>query len=265
MNRIVLITTTRCNKKCEYCDIPKLKDPNDFKYNNYLNWISSNFREVEFSGGEIGMMTYEQISLLFNIFKRNDKYICTNGLFVDRYLDEFYDDIKGIIYHVVDFDHFNMIDDNKLQYDVIVTKQNISKVIDFCKKYKGVNLKLCHLRTLDPKLLLDSHDINLLKNNDLLRDYIPCEYSLYLKLLEKCCKNPILKAIDLTKDRIMHCCTRYSNISTWKISSLTLKFLKDGKLFKKLHPSSCFNCSIVYKFKDQILNRDSYEDNKNRV
>lgn len=257
MDRIVLITTTYCNKTCDYCDIPLLKESKIF-LDHYFNWISSNFKEVEFTGGEIGTLNSERINLLFNSFKDNDIYVCTNGLFIDRYFNEYSSRIKGVLYHIVDFDNFYLIEDPRFQYDIIVCKSNIKDVISFSKtvNINNINLKLAHLRTPNKDNLLDQDDIKLLKDNNLLNNYLPCEKNLYSLLLMKCCKSPILKTIDLTTNRIMHCCTRYSDIKTWPINKYNLNRFKNNTLFNEVSFHECNGCTLVYKFKNLILCRD---------
>jgi organic radical activating enzyme len=118
-NNLFILLFTICNKRCSYCKLKTkwAKNTNyeeKFDFNNLEklnNYNLNSYDSINILGGEIGLLSKEELDFIFNYFKnknvQEDKLcIFTNGLFLEKYF-EIYKNIKfKIYYHIIDFDSF---------------------------------------------------------------------------------------------------------------------------------------------------------------
>ncbi len=156
MNDIYCFSITfECNWNCEYCIVDthnKNKPIIDYDYiNNIINKIPQG-SNCSFGGGEPGMANSELIEYLFNkLEKKNCKIsITTNGLFMKLY-PEYYNRIVSYFYHcseniVIDDINFYKDIDNKIEYMIVVSDNNIKRLESFLEFYKDINITLYSAR-----------------------------------------------------------------------------------------------------------------------
>lgn len=99
--RYSLFITEWCNKRCSYCDIPKIHqmDGNTSLIETYLPMIDEhNFQSYTLTGGEPGLS--RNVDLVFDIITKPIK-VNTNGRFIDNgYFYKHYNKIEELGYHI---------------------------------------------------------------------------------------------------------------------------------------------------------------------
>lgn len=101
--RYSLFITERCNKRCNYCDIPQKKFQMDswkFLIENILPIIDQgDFDCYTITGGEPTLSS--NLDLVFDIITKPVK-VNTNGLFLDEYFEKYYDRIDEVGLHLME-------------------------------------------------------------------------------------------------------------------------------------------------------------------
>jgi organic radical activating enzyme len=166
-NVLTLLINTVCNYYCPYCSLVKETNINshkkyedNFNINNLKllnNYNLSSFNQINILGGEPGLLSKEELDLIFNYFKDKNKiYIFTNGLFLEKYL-EYYKDFN-YAYHVIDFDSF--VDYSKYNINLFhnYVVHNYECLEDFeklLKFYSYINFEINFDFNLDIKNISD--------------------------------------------------------------------------------------------------------------
>jgi organic radical activating enzyme len=145
---IELVVTWVCNWHCDYCCVdthnrPKLTmDDVRLKLDKIIPGYN-----VTLSGGEVGSMKREDVEYILSALKSKGCKISinTNGLFIKRYRD-LLPCFEEILYHCsedLDINDDVIIDPAlNLQYLLIVTDNNFSKLDAFLQKYPDIKFHL---------------------------------------------------------------------------------------------------------------------------
>ena len=145
-----LMSTYKCNWNCPYCvtNTHSQPDVTDEDILFKLNEIQPN-SEVSLSGGEPGLVSKENIEIIFNnLLEKNCKIsINTNGLFFKKYPE--YDNlISYYLYHFSENldltkDHYiPEINKEKITFMLVVTNENYSRLDEFLEKYKDITFSI---------------------------------------------------------------------------------------------------------------------------
>jgi hypothetical protein len=135
---------TICNIQCSYC---ALGGKYDKTINlNYLNKLDKydleNYEDIYIQGGEIGLLSKEELDLVFNYLKNrniNDTIITiyTNGLFLDKY--KIYYSNYRYIYHITDINKFKIYNNiNYFNNFVIYNTQSLDDFEILIKRNKEI-------------------------------------------------------------------------------------------------------------------------------
>lgn len=143
---IELVITWVCQWHCEYCCVdthnrPKLSFD---EVKKKLEKVIPGYL-VTLSGGEPGSLKREQIEFILNELEKKgcELSINTNGLFIKKYPD-LLDRFSIILYHCsqdIDVDDEIIIDD-RLEYQLIVTDNNFHKLGAFLEKHSNLTFHL---------------------------------------------------------------------------------------------------------------------------
>ena len=242
------ILTTRCNKKCYYCDFPDLIDAKDININDLyeldhifdfvINYMIYNnvLKNIGFIGGEIGLLSTEILNHIYELLisainKYGDIipefYLATNGLLCNS--DKRFLDIENLViyYHITDdeLNNFKPISNNKckIRYQIVVTDDNYDIACNINEKYKNESIKLNNCYSIrngcEACNKIDSHRIF---------------------NWQKCTDKSFFSNIDLVEKKIHKCCRSYTRFETVDLNINNIINMFNGKLFE---PSElCINC-----------------------
>jgi Radical SAM superfamily len=147
-NEIELIVTWVCNWHCEYCCVDTHNRPTLTmdEVKSKLDRVIPGYN-VTLSGGEVGSMKRADIEYILDELDKKGCtiHINTNGLFIKRYRD-LCNRFKTILYHCSE--DINPTDDIiidpelDIEYLLIVTDNNFSRLEDFLNKYPEIQFNL---------------------------------------------------------------------------------------------------------------------------
>lgn len=146
MKPISFFVTQQCNQKCDYCDIPDIKNPRSINlelFDKYANIIIDHYSptEIRLTGGEIGLLPKDNIDYILTSINSNNIRINTNGLFLERHWDLFekYKCKLGITYHHIDLNSeiLKKYHHNKINCMFVICNDNINNVKKIIDKYNG--------------------------------------------------------------------------------------------------------------------------------
>lgn len=145
-----LMATYKCNWDCPYCitNTHSQPDVTDEDILFKLNEIQPN-SEVSLSGGEPGLISKENMEIIFNhLLEKNCKIsVNTNGLFFKKY-PEYNSLIDDYLYHFSENldltkDHYiPEINKEKITFMIVVTNENYSRLDAFLEKYKEITFSI---------------------------------------------------------------------------------------------------------------------------
>jgi MoaA/NifB/PqqE/SkfB family radical SAM enzyme len=259
---VQIIPSTRCNKNCVYCDIPKIKQRTctfeEFKYGMKLaNMVDSTF--INLSGGEPGLLPQRYIDYLIDNYCSNRRItLSTNGEILPK-IEGKLDSFSRILYHIFPEEISeieNPIQCRSLIYTIVMHRHNIDQVIEFLKNNKHINFLVIQYSA---KELLKNDDlkietINKLKEISLMdnvteetRFMIDKTIKFYFNNREKynfirdyCSSIVLYPVLDLVNKRILKCCVSYTNSGGVELTEQNIKQLDKIK-FKSTDPI-CENC-----------------------
>ena len=149
IKKMAIFLTEQCDKKCTYCDIPKVQDPkppNKQLLEKYLPIIdqSKAFYHYTITGGEPGLVDEDTWDFIFSTLNYHPIRINTNGKFFDRgYYDKYKDKIWQIGLHVDVGEEIPIqICDESVWYYVPVHKKNYTQFIDLVKQHPTLNFSI---------------------------------------------------------------------------------------------------------------------------
>lgn len=275
-----ILTTTLCNRKCNYCDIPTIKHKKNCDYDNFKYWIEKSkkhYNTIVLTGGEPGFLSEEYFAYVFYTDECQIN-INTNGLWLKKYGEKYIDKTNIIVFH-----GFEEIDSNLNFKSIIQSHDNIyyaflihHKNIEFLEEmiynnfeeFKQKENKIIFYLYDNKKLL--NPDPYMLTYNDLiiiyniLKKYLPSnkiiyfldkviKYKDFLKTARHICnKYCIFPSIDLTTNYIKNCPNSYTNVPHVDLNDENFELLTKNELyeFEEKNPL-CENCyNVIYKIDD---------------
>jgi MoaA/NifB/PqqE/SkfB family radical SAM enzyme len=136
---ICVVLTEHCNWLCDYCDRPllnKRKTLDLTTFNKYFFRIIEKYKEypIYVSGGELGTMTEDEISIIFSSEKK--LRVCTNGLFIQKgFFHKFYDKIEEVVLHIrIEKGIEVQTEDPKITYLLVIHHENVKQIKTFIEK-----------------------------------------------------------------------------------------------------------------------------------
>jgi len=243
MNRdLAILTTQRCNEKCEYCDVPNIKNPKDINldiYLKYIDIIQDFYEEFSLTGGEIGLLNEDVLNVIFDALRKPVK-LNTNGLFVKKgYYEKYKDKIGEMWYHIIRDDGVIEIEKEDLTYIIIKHRKNIDQVDKIVEKYNHLNTRVVETSLKNKNrtdLLL--HDID-----SFVYPPIGCRLN--------------TKMFDAVNGAWMYCCESYSQIPKIPLDSIEPhEFLR---LNKCPEYELCHTCMKIKRYRKTNIKRAIYE------
>jgi hypothetical protein len=146
MLELSITLTNECNYNCNYCffynDIKKKFNIDNLKLLNNYNLLL--FDRINILGGELGLLTKEELDLIFNYFKdknipNNKIYIFTNGLFLEKYLEYYKNRNYNYQYHILNSNLFEKYYIENIEYIFIVDSiEKIDQIINLANKHNDI-------------------------------------------------------------------------------------------------------------------------------
>lgn len=258
---ISFFLTEFCNQKCEYCDIPTIKEPKGIDIKNFKKYMKIinqyTFQWIFLSGGEVGTIDVKDLDIVFSEIK-DPIILFTNGLFIQKkYLDRYRNKIDIVHYHINTVNQeipFTLKNQDSLVY--IITAKNYDQVPKIYEAYKQYPL---YFKIYTHKRV-DRND--LVVTNEIFQELET--YNIYIEELEswKKFKNLFLnnqgplwnklqchvaeRQIDFVRNRTLDCCISH----VWNSS----KELTEENLIKVIETTKaewsppCDSC--IKKIKD---------------
>jgi len=265
MNYLTLFLTEQCNRKCEYCDIARIKKQksiNIFLINKFIPIIKeSKWNNIVLTGGEPTLVKEDVLDYIIN--ELGDKFlkVNTNGLWIKKgYFEKYYDKVDKIQLHPVsEINEFydNIIDD-KIIYHFPVHKRNIIYLRNFLKRNKDIKIRLApydekyinndfSLTTMD---FIEIYDI--IKNFKNITDDTKILFKNLSKntnynKLKECCFYP---SIDFVNGRIKKCIKSHT-LSDW--FELTEENFNNMKNLKYTNNDICNNCHLFIRDYEKLI------------
>lgn len=137
--QIEIIVTKQCNWNCKHClynssyEI-QLTEEKILRHLPYISKYLDVIKNISICllGGEIGLVDKSCLELIFNILNKS-VLISTNGVFVDRHYNAYFDNyIKCILLHLSDEPNKRYLNLKKASYGKVFN--NIHQVVPFLKK-----------------------------------------------------------------------------------------------------------------------------------
>ena len=146
--KLAYFITERCNKKCEYCDVPTIENPQDIDLDLFLRYspiINENpdIQYITLTGGEPGLLDEKTLeTIIENI--RVPINVNTNGEFIRYgYYDRWKDRIRLLDYHVIDSV------DYEIEGRYVLVNYDRESIAKIKKSYPSVNFEV---REVDNKI-----------------------------------------------------------------------------------------------------------------
>jgi len=150
MKNYCLVLTYKCNWYCEYCSIDTHNNKKEKKFDQILKEIDQiePYSDVTLSGGETGLVSKNKLDIIFNLLEK--KYceinINTNGLFMEKYYNIYYDRVTDFYFHVSEnldnaFIRYND-PDKKIRYLIVVVDNNMKNLDSFLNKNNDVKFTI---------------------------------------------------------------------------------------------------------------------------
>ena len=189
MYTLTFFITERCNRKCEYCDVPTIENPKDIDIELFLKYTpiinNSKIRYITLTGGEPGLLDEETLKIIF------DNISCpvnvnTNGTFIERgYYDRWKNRIKLLSYHIIE-EVEHKID---CQYILVSHKKNQDFIKRMCKQHPEIEFVI---RKYENKKNIT--DLSFDEEQQMIQQNIGCfvaikEIDWVNGYLHDCCKN----------------------------------------------------------------------------
>jgi len=153
-----IIVTNFCDRRCPYCDtwVKKLwtldKPVTNAELETWLVTLENLFDKAKYlslSGGEPGFIPISQLQILtekvFAKYTDKTKIVYTYGLFLDKFYDianQYFDSIVVHISPDLDNYSFNIYDNEKVIYHVVLHRHNLHLVKPFLEKHKDIAHKI---------------------------------------------------------------------------------------------------------------------------
>jgi len=145
-----LMATYKCNWHCPYCitNTHMQEDVKDSEILKKLNEIKEG-SEVSLSGGEPGLLSKENLNIIFKVLVEKKCLISvnTNGLFFKNH-PEFDELIDNYLFHFsenLELDKVNYIptiDHRKISFMLVVTDENYPRLDEFLEKHKDIRFSI---------------------------------------------------------------------------------------------------------------------------
>lgn len=252
---IQVIPITKCNWNCSYCDIPKIDQKictyDEFKRGLHLASLAHS-DSINICGGEPGLLPREHLQYLIDkYYNKKHLSIVTNGQFLKRY-PEYTEYFKNILWHLFPEVQYEF----KFEFDIsdnvwptiVAHNMNIRSVIEFVKKYNYINFmvipyspKEIHefdtfvFRKPDDLIELSSlpnlHTDTKYKIKNIISFYFKDKKE-YKRITKFCSSIALYPVLDLIKNKILKCCTSYTEIDGIELNE---------KNIRRLHTMK-FNC-----------------------
>lgn len=268
MKTLTLFVNEQCNRKCVYCDIPKLKDQKPFDKQLFKKFIplinNSNFEKIVITGGEVGLLDKDRIDLIFQINK--DIEINTNGVFIQKYFGQYRDQICKVVYHPVSEINQDILfdyTDTKIQYLVPIHKNNIKLLDKFLYDYSHIIFELSPYDSkYNDKFKLSTDDykrvLSIINNHENITYSTIQTFSRLVKIrslhyLRELCNCNLFMEIDFINGFINNCVCSYTRSTKFPLTEENFSNI-DKLNFEK--PDICDTClSIVVWFDILIRNK----------
>ena len=139
-----VVVTYKCNWNCSYCCVDTHNQPNVklSELKEKLDKIKRDYKgwNITLSGGEVGMMSYSEITMILEELKDFNLSLNTNGLFLKKY-PELIENFSDILYHaspeMADRNVMLNLPDN-VQYMIVISDENLKNLKDFLEYYKDI-------------------------------------------------------------------------------------------------------------------------------
>ena len=279
MSWLSLFLTQKCNRKCSYCDIGQIplsqrRTLQEDLIETYIPLISQQqiFQNIGLTGGEVGYLDYDILNYILNQLKNKHVVINTNGLFIQRYFDKFYDLIDMFVYHPTDEISDNvdrMIDDPKVIHLFPIHKQNLHILPDFLESSKDYNISFS---PYDSKFEFENDPYCLTKddlkyiydtitcyenihNKEYFKDLININYDTLQMYREACFKHiEIYPSVDFVNGLIKKCvCSHTRSAAVDLTKSNFIRLLNNAIDFSPMN--MCDTCLHVLQYKHDIMSR----------
>jgi len=154
---VVLYVTNKCNWNCDYC-ITDTHSVDNKVFDELLKKVRDLpdiINSIVLSGGEPGMLSEEQIKILFDILldANYEINLQTNGLFLEKY-PEYLRYINHIQYHCVESLKDDIIfydtDIDNIDYLIVVKKSEYHLLDEFMEKYPDITFSIMGEKKVNP-------------------------------------------------------------------------------------------------------------------
>ena len=259
---VQVIPSTRCNKKCIYCDIPNIEQKTctfeEFKYGLKLaNMIDTKY--INLSGGEPGLLPQHYIDYLIdNYCSKRLITLSTNGEILPK-IEGRLNAFARILYHIFPEEVSVIkrpIEYSALIYTILMHSHNIDQVIEFLKNNKHIKFLVIQYFA---KELLDNDDLKIETISKLKEiasmDNVTLETKLMIErtikfyfndikkynfMRDSCASISLYPVLDLINKKILKCCVSYSNSGGIELNEENIKSLDKMRFESK--ESICENC-----------------------
>lgn len=236
MKTVTYFVTQRCNKSCEYCDIPTIKRPKDIDIDLFLKYINiinehPGIEYITLTGGELGLLSRKKLEVIFNNipFPIN---VNTNGEFIKRgYIDRWKNKIRLLDYHItgdeIDFYPDEYVHTRYVLVEHFRNKEHIDKMV---LKYPHVKFDIRQYENKRPDKKL-SKTVPVPKHPNF------CHVA--------------IREIDWVKGNLLDCCVSYTQSPRTQLNEETLKKFMTTTASRPF--ICCQTCIRPYKFFDENL------------
>lgn len=268
MKKLTLFVTNMCNKKCYYCDIPKLTHTRHFNIEE-SEWILQHIEKLKINrlvitGGEPGLLSLEHIKILSSYFRNKSLQISTNGTFIKNKYQKYFNHIDILQLHSEitfkkEIESYNNINLNKVFF-YSINKTNLKNLEDWLEINKNIIIELVPYddKNNQSHLKLNLNDIKFINKIIQKRINVSENSKNTFRVLEKfydqhdvfkklCFSKNYNLLIDLVNHKINKCICSNSRSSSVDLTLENLKNLKNLKFNESSMCNDCLFCIKEYK------------------